>query len=370
MVHERRKSRQTDTFTWIEYLLYATGAELVFALLYEKIVGMTVRIEALQKTLMIRQSLLLFSVLFFGNLLFYVFIAQGKRNVFSLMLMVLFPAEIVILLGQKMYLSFLWQPFAIYVLVAFLIEFSLFKLKCNYRKTRGHKYIIHKWNAIKGMIKHTITRLGESFYCCLSAVFVCALFVAIIGGKKTYSTNVEVLNYIPTENLFEENRESLQKLNEEIFYNLSYQEKLDLLQVIANMESVFLGSSVVQLASDDMLEKGWAGYYDANNHMVVIDEQVVDGDFGVQEAVHVVLHEMFHVYQHDCINGVNFDNSDTDLLFYRQVANWREEFHTYKSFNIETDAYEDYLDYSNQSVERDAEGYAFRYDVDYMEFAK
>jgi hypothetical protein len=208
---------------------------------------------------------------------------------------------------------------------------------------------------------NTRKRLGTALYAYLSLFLVLSILSGWLGNRKRYSTNAEKLQSSSSAELWEENKEELVKLNADRFCSLSHQEKLDAYQVIINMETAYLGCDSVQLASQCLCDGELAGYYDHEKRLIVIDTEILDADseLDISYCINVLLHEVYHTYENDCVDALEHAKiENTNLLFYQNIEGWKEELEDYQTYEGVDAGYESYLAYSSQSVEQCADDYA------------
>lgn len=132
---------------------------------------------------------------------------------------------------------------------------------------------------------------------------------------------------------------------------LSRQEKINVLQVIADIETHHLNIAPVSVI-DCHLENRVIGAYDHAGREAQIDMAKHEGDDPL-EYVNTILHECRHAYQHDCIDSLDWADPQVQTgLYYAQARRWQYEHANYVSSAEDHDAY------YNQAIEQDARAYA------------
>ena len=135
---------------------------------------------------------------------------------------------------------------------------------------------------------------------------------------------------------------------------LSLQSRLDLLQLLADIEAYDLRIPTVPLESTKLISYATLATYGPEKKIITIDLQHVNVDTAF-ECVRSVIHEMRHHMQHQFIEVIDFSNEASDSCYFDQIRNWREEFLNYNSgYGSE----EDYEAYASQSCEEDARAYS------------
>lgn len=157
------------------------------------------------------------------------------------------------------------------------------------------------------------------------------------------------------------NIDTVKKLREEEWSNLSVAEKTDVLLVIKNIEINYLGiPHDVNIIVKDLDDNLW-GTYDHTEHAITIDEEHVRTD-KAKECLHTICHEMYHVYQHNQIEAYNtVDKKYQHMLMFSSARVYEEEFRNYISSE------EDLEGYMEQKSEIYADQYADNAIKDYYE---
>lgn len=132
---------------------------------------------------------------------------------------------------------------------------------------------------------------------------------------------------------------------------MSDQEKINALQIIADIETHYLGIEPFVVVNAHLGYRT-AGTYDPAERTARIDFEKHEGDSPI-EYVNTILHECRHAYQHDCIDSLDWSNPDIQNgIYYAPVRAWRYEHANYISL------VEDHEAYYSQSIEVDARQYA------------
>lgn len=149
-----------------------------------------------------------------------------------------------------------------------------------------------------------------------------------------------------------DNMDTVLKLKEEIWTGLSVQERLDVLQVIAQIERSYLGISSELIVGVANLDENILGYYNDGTHEIVINLESLLND-EVYEVLDTLCHEVYHSYQHRLADVYNSADANTqNLKLFKDLSSYVEELNDYKS------GIEDYYTYYTQEIESDAREYA------------
>lgn len=139
-------------------------------------------------------------------------------------------------------------------------------------------------------------------------------------------------------------------MQEDNWKKLKTQERLDLLSDIAQLESRSLGMYSVPLKAE-CLESGVQGVYSLSDQTISIEISKLDS-CTCREAVQILLHELYHVYQHTAISHVVVDRDYKKLLYTRQLMDWLI------SLDSNELSMSDSLSSANSPIEEDAKAFS------------
>ncbi len=155
--------------------------------------------------------------------------------------------------------------------------------------------------------------------------------------------------------------EELVMLEESRWQKASMQEKGELLQTIAAIETRYLGLKQVPAVKVVCLPSSLLGKFVPSEYTVYVSADVVKYDTG-EKALEVLLHEMYHVYQRHLADVYqNVPAEYRSLMLFDSARTYLEEFADY------TDGSEDYEAYASQRLEMTARAYAANSIADYAE---
>lgn len=160
---------------------------------------------------------------------------------------------------------------------------------------------------------------------------------AIMGkeGENRLLTNIDTIR------LFETDR----------WEQLDEQEKLNALQVIADIETAHLNIERVTV-TEAHLEEGVSASYQYTGRQLLFDLEKHE-DWEPVSYIHTILHECRHAYQHDCTESLDWSSEEVkNGIYYAQARTWLNEQRHYISGT------ENKEQYRNQEIERDANQYA------------
>lgn len=175
----------------------------------------------------------------------------------------------------------------------------------------------------------------------------------------------------PTENVIDmpaiqeatisNNMTTVQLLNEEEWTRLSEQERLDVLQVIANIEAHYLGIPYTPTVEAAVLDTNTLGTYSHSERSIKVSiDSLKNGT--AHDALKIVAHESYHSYQHCLVELFLMNEEYQHLLLFSGIKEYADEFTHYKDGGTNT---EDFYEYYFQTVEIDARNYAVEAVSDY-----
>lgn len=239
-------------------------------------------------------------------------------------------------------------PFIIVTVVLCAIYFAIVlskkvKNKRNFKKVikSRTRFALNGTKAIAGALAVVLLSF---FY--LSSVFGVKLIKSEIPVLK--SANVEDAEQWTIKN----NMDSLRLLQEKEWRKLSVDEKLEVLSVVRNIETSYLGLSYeVYLTVKPTNDVVW-GYYDHKEHTVVLNNELLSSG-EAEECLHTLCHEMYHAYQNNQVELYQtVDERYKNMAMFSAARAYEEEFADYISGE------DDYFEYLLQDTERTADLYA------------
>lgn len=174
------------------------------------------------------------------------------------------------------------------------------------------------------------------------------------GLRQPYSVaavSKEIFSQTSFETLTDQNESTLQNLLDSKWEKLSYEEKMNTLQIILNIETTYLTINPITLKSTK-LETNTIGQYLYDENTIYIDSDILE-TCAPLTALDVICHECRHAYQHYVVNMLDWSQDSVNShYFYRQAKQWKLELEDY------TDGYRNYDLYYQQNIEIDARDYA------------
>lgn len=148
------------------------------------------------------------------------------------------------------------------------------------------------------------------------------------------------------------NMETIARLREDAWGSLTVQERLDVLQTVANIEQRYLGLPNELNIGAANLDDGILGYYADQTHEIVLDmDSLLHGTS--EEMLDTVCHEAYHSYQYRMADAFNeADESSKNLKMFRKANSYAREFENY------VNGEKDFCGYYDQDCESDARDYA------------
>ena len=185
----------------------------------------------------------------------------------------------------------------------------------------------------------------------LTVVYLLSLIVAIFCGVPV-SPEQKCVNPDTSKVTLQDNLETVKLLHEELWIGLSVQERIDVLQTVANIEASHLGLphelKVISVSTDEKT----LGYYADQTHTIAINACVLQSS-DAQDVLEVLAHEAYHAYEYrlaDLYRGA--DDKLRNLRLLQRAKVYCEELETYIDGEV------DPVGYMFQSVELDCDAYA------------
>lgn len=201
---------------------------------------------------------------------------------------------------------------------------------------------------IKLFIKKLLTVILFISYI-TSAIYLC---IPIINASHIELTQEFCLdNY----------RDVFIKFKENHWKILSTEKKEKALKELAVMNLLDLlgeDDQVLEVEIKDINSSTLMGYYQYSDDKIVINDDII---FNRDKIVSVLLHEVYHRYQHKVVEELD-DKVNLNIKLLEDVKTWKKEINQYITAN------ENYYEYYNQNIEKTAREYSEEYSVIYIEY--
>ena len=214
---------------------------------------------------------------------------------------------------------------------------------------------INNENKRKTIIKIRINRALLAIrngLCAAIIIVMLPIGVKVLFDGTISSSGVPATNTYGNEYTISENIEKLTNINQEKWDTLSVQEKLDVCQIIANIEANYFGIEQELYVEMGELGKDVNGHYESDSHKIVINtEHIMESPAAA--VINTICHEAYHSYQFRLVELYDsLDEKNRSLKIFYKSSIYSEEFKNYISGDEDLEAY-----YS-QDIEYDARKYA------------
>lgn len=336
-----------ETQSLREFLITVTYTAFFVGVIFSKYFSMVLQIGFLGRTYMFRISLLVYiHILLAGNFI-YLYVLHGKKHGMGALLVACFPAEIFLLLKSGVQFLPLIVIEGLTILGMLLNDWKIIKDKQKKRLRNFGPARLNYRKIIPKMWRKTRSRIEKAVYIYLTVFCLLIVGGRIIRSRNTYSSNPITYSEIPSgSNIYDMHKEELVLLQEDKYKQLSYQGRINALQTLANCESIYLGIAPVQVSGRE-IDGSVQGYYNPSARKIVLDKEVINDVNYIGYIVGVLLHELYHAYELDCVRLMDLSDMSYDvakLQFFREVKAWKEESNHYVSGEGGEESYEKYED--------------------------
>ena len=185
------------------------------------------------------------------------------------------------------------------------------------------------------------------------------VILCIFGGNIIFGPSIIQSSVRPTvtfnsyDSLLVDSIDKIGLLDEKSWTSLTVQEKVGVLQTIANLERSNLGvSNELNVCVVNLEEEGLLGCYDDSTYKIVIDmDLLLKGS--AQDVLRCLVHEAFHSFQYRLLDlWKETDSNNKYLWIFRKANIYEEEFEHYNNGE------EDFSEYYEQECEITARAYA------------
>lgn len=260
------------------------------------------------------------------------------------------------------------MPFGIYTVITYaatspifirIVTVSAFVLSTAYTVLLLTRKVNNKSKkTLVRIYKNRIYRCVYSISCIMTVAMI--FFMVGIGGKSYFGTGLvsstiepEAFNQESDDlDILESNMDAVVNLLPSKWERLSTREKINVLQIVCNVECHYLGINDAVTIQGDNLSPYTLGTYSDALKLIQINLDHIEND-PVEEVLSSLLHEIYHSYEYRLVDAYNSVTPE-----YRNLRMFRDATH----YSQETDNYinprEDYYGYMSQRLEMDSETYA------------
>lgn len=203
-------------------------------------------------------------------------------------------------------------------------------------------------------LQHYLYRSRRIISWILAAVVAAGSVCGLVEEKREEETKV-FFSVSRAEHVLEtmgNNIDMIRKLDQECWESLSYREKYDTLQQVADTECLYLGLPQVTVSLVEMERPSVMGYYDHSDRTVNVNHNAFQ-EASAEYLLSVVFHEIFHCMEYGLVEVYfSVDPVYRELQIFDKAEIYLEELTDY------TDGFEDPGKYYAQLVEQDSREYA------------
>lgn len=214
----------------------------------------------------------------------------------------------------------------------------------------------------------------------ITAICIFALIVSVPTGiaknnslsnkavdeSEIITSSIEATNNADTKDnsFIKAHLKELMPIIDGTYDNLSLAQRLDIFQTIVNIECTYFGSSIAVpvKAMPIPAESGTiCAYYYSEEETIYLNELVFN-DLDAEDALYIVLHEVYHVYQHE--QKKLYESVPDELKGLSTLSSAKE---CKEGLDNYINSEEDYEEYENQAIEQDANSFAYVTTAEYIE---
>ncbi len=275
------------------------------------------------------------------------------RNRISITLNVLFPYEIYTLAAYRSVLK--TRSVAVLAVAAVLSAVYCALLLCS-RPSRTSE----GFGAVRSRIRKAMIGGRNIFAVCLLVIFVPVCVAVLTYGSLVKPAVAPAHGAEDSAWTAENNMETICQFRQEEWDALSVEEKVTALQVVANIECVYLGLPHELTVVITPLDEFTAGAYMDPSGVIYVNLSELEQRSAV-ELLNTIFHEAYHAYQHRlCDVYDSVAEEYRSLLIFDSIHSYKQEFANY------TDGDEDFAEYYLQACEVNARRYAESAVEEYM----
>lgn len=210
----------------------------------------------------------------------------------------------------------------------------------------------HKCRADRGEIikKRIVSGLFSVRVVVVALLVFCLLVTGIGSWVESISANNAAADM--EQWTMRNNKEAVLKLRSEVWDSLSVDERLEVMEVVKNIEMRYLGVQRDIDVEVGELDEFVLGAYRLRENKIIISESHIK-HASSYDVLHTLIHECHHAYTNEQVEALMcLPESYRSLRVFNAIRVYKEEYSDY------TGGGEDYLEYCMQLCELEAEKYA------------
>lgn len=190
-----------------------------------------------------------------------------------------------------------------------------------------------------------------------------------VDESEIISSTIEATNNAEVKNnsLIKAHLKELMPIIDGTYSELSLTQRLDIFQIIVNIECTYFCSSFavpVKVKPISTVNGITYAYYNNGDETIYLNESVFN-DLDAEDALYIVLHEVRHVYQYE--QKKLYESVPNEFKSLSTLSGAKE---CKEGLNKYIQSEEDYEGYKNQKIEQDAEAYAYVTSAEYLKLIK
>ena len=283
---------------------------------------------------------------------------KKRRNYFSIFVNCAFPNGVYMLVSYMNYFTTAYKVILLVTCVVvaifgFMLFITTTKPSASVKKRFKNKFKLF----VRG--SRNIMAVG------MSVMIVC-IGLNVLFGNPLYKLDTPYRTIYASKPLaLNDKKESFSKLKPEIWDDaLGFEEKQKVIDDVVTTEIAALGITRPIEIGYAVLDEDTLGSHNSNTGQILIDIDFFK-TASSKEALEVVIHEVYHAYEHEQVNALRYvPEKYRGLALFSDAVEYADEFDDYTSGD------EDYWAYASQRVEADADAYAREASAEYLEYIK
>ena len=296
-----------------------------------------------------------------GTLFFYTYIIVGSlnawfvsdrcRNKSLLRMLTAGLTPIAVVMSLRWFFSGFVTARLLMLFMIICSAYIVFQIVTNFLQKKKFRIIsigINKWLSVLTMV----SMIGMSGYCLTGMDLVDIQTVGSIVASDDGRS-------------WDSNRDTLRLWKENIYTDLSDQEKKSLFQDTIILECLYWGIDPVILEVETYKSETLMGYYSDQYYTISIREEMFD--MPREEVLDTLLHETHHAYVHKAVQSVDWNDKNIEenkeLRLYKDLQLYKQGIDNYIPADVDPDSY------YNNPIEVAAREYAEEWGPKYLQYA-
>lgn len=243
---------------------------------------------------------------------------EARRNYVSL------TVSLAIGIGTYLIISY-WEVVPVFICIL-LVTLGIGILGCLVVAIVGYGDAVKSKEVstkLPNYVRHNVQNCRNVIGAIFAVILLCLMGLRMLQ-VPIFRTKSSIDAKIPQSSAYEDamdsNIETICLLREDVWADISVEERINVLQVVADIEAIHLDIPSIPVSADIIVDAGTLAYYRPSEKRITLSKDYLANCLG-HSALDNILHEMYHAYQHATIELYeSLDEENKKTCFVQQCC--------------------------------------------------